>query len=303
MEYDYIIIGSGFGSSVSALRLTEKGYKVLVIEKGKRYYPKDFAKTNWNLPKWLWAPQLFCYGIQKLNLLNDVLILSGTGVGGGSLVYANTLLIPPETYFNDPTWAHLEKNWKNELLPFYKTAQKMLGVVKNPEMSQMDKLLKEYAGEIGRADYFKPTEVGVYFGEPGKTVPDPYFDGKGPARTGCTKTSHCMVGCKDGGKNTLDKNYLYLAEQQGLEILAEHEVTEVRADKDGGYTIIAQKVTDFLFKRKKTFKTKGVVFAAGVMGTMELMMTCKAKGHLRNLSEKLGHMVRTNSEVLTGFTA
>jgi cholesterol oxidase len=303
MLYDFVVIGSGFGGSVAALRLVEKGYRVCVIESGKRFDNKDFAKTNWQFWKFLWAPPLFCYGIQRLHLLNDVLILGGSGVGGGSLVYANTLLVPTKPFFNDPQWIGLEDDWEKELAPHYDTAKKMLGVTKNPEFYQADMMLMDYAKEINRSEHFKASEVGVFFGEPGVTVPDPYFGGKGPARTGCTRTGHCMVGCLDGGKNSLDKNYLYLAEKHGLEIVPEHKVIDVQLDGDGHYLIKAEKTTDVLFKRKKEFRSKGVVFAAGVIGTLDLLTTCKENGHLANISDKLGQMVRTNSETLVGITA
>jgi len=302
-NYDYIVIGSGFGGSVSALRLAKKGYKVLVIESGRRYRPQDFAKSNWNLRKWLWAPQFFCYGIQKIHMLKDVLILAGSGLGGGSLVYASTLLVPPDTYFNDPGWKDLDPDWKKELFPFYEKAKKMLGVTTNPHLSAADDLLKDYAGEIGREDHFHPTEVGVFFGEPGKTVPDPYFNGEGPARRGCTKTGHCMVGCRDGGKNSLDKNYLWLAENMGVDILTDHKVNDVMALENGGYEIRAKRVTGFLFKRTKSFRSSGVVFSAGALGTNELLAKCKENGHLKDISDVLGKSARTNSEVMTGLSA
>jgi len=302
MTYDYIIIGSGFGGSVAALRLAEKGYSVCVIEAGKRWQALDFPKTNWEFWKFVWAPQIFCYGIQRIRLLNDVLILGGSGVGGGSLVYANTLFVPPDPFFTDPQWNGLTRDWKSELLPHYETAKKMLGVVTNPKFWASDYSLQDYAKEIGRSDYFKSADVGVFFGEPGKTVPDPYFGGKGPARTGCTQTGHCMVGCRDGGKNSLDRNYLYLAEQLGVDIIPEHKVIAVRPEH-GEYLVTSQKVTDVLFQRKKTYRAKGIVFAAGVLGTLELMMKCKADGSLPKISDRLGHVVRTNSEVLAGVTA
>ncbi len=303
MEYDYVVIGSGFGGSVAALRLAEKGYRVCVVESGKRYQAKDFAKTSWNLRKFLWAPQLGCYGIQRLYLLNDVLILGGSGVGGGSLVYGNTLLVPPKSFFIDAAWGELENDWEQELRPFYGTAQKMLGVTTTPELYKADEMLREYGDELGRSDYFKPTEIGVFFGEPGVTVPDPYFGGKGPERRGCTQTGHCMVGCRDGGKNSLDRNYLYLAEQDGAEIIPEHKVTDVEPLPDGGYLVTAEKVTDFIFRRKRRIKARGVVFAAGVLGTLDLLMKCRERGHLPELSDRLGDIVRTNSETLAGVTA
>jgi len=303
MSYDFIVIGAGFGGSVAALRLIEKGYRVCLVESGKRFQAKDFARTSWNLRKFLWAPQFFCYGIQRLYLLNDVLILSGSGVGGGSLVYGNTLLVPTASFFNDRAWSDLEQDWQKELQPYYETAKRMLGVTTNPELYIADHMLKQYGEELNRTDHFKATEVGVYFGQPGVTVPDPYFGGKGPERTGCTRTGHCMVGCRDGGKNSLDRNYLYLAEKTGLEIFPEHKVVDVQINGDGGYTVTAEKVTDFIFKRKKKIQATGVIFAAGVIGTLELMMKCKTNGHLPELSDKLGHIVRTNSETLAGITA
>lgn len=303
MTYDYIVIGSGFGGSVAALRLAEKGYSVCVIESGKRWPAKKFAKTNWAFWKFLWAPGLFCYGIQRIQLVNDVLILGGSGVGGGSLVYANTLFVPPEPFFNDPQWKGIVDDWQAELAPHYQTAQKMLGVNTNPNFWESDYALQDYAKEIDREAHFKPAEVGVFFGEPGVTVPDPYFGGKGPARTGCTQTGHCMVGCRDGGKNSLDRNYLYLAEQLGAEIIAEHKVTDVKLTENGEYEITAKNCADFLFKGKIQHRAKGVVFAAGVLGTLDLMMKSKANGSLPGLSAQLGQVVRTNSEVLGGVTA
>ncbi len=303
MTYDYVVIGSGFGGSVAALRLAEKGYRVCVIESGKRWRAHDFPKTNWAVWKFLWAPALFCYGIQRIHLLNDVLILGGSGVGGGSLVYANTLLVPPDSFFNDPQWRDLASDWKAELLPYYELARKMLGVVTNPKFWASDYALQDYARAINRSEFFRATEVGVFFGEPGVTVPDPYFGGKGPARTGCTQTGHCMVGCRDGGKNSLDRNYLYLAEQLGVEIVPEHKVIDIQPVGTTGYRITAQKTTDFLFKRKQEFEAKGVVIAAGVIGTLDLLFKCKEKGSLPLLSDRLGHVVRTNSEVLGGVTS
>ncbi len=300
--YDYVVIGSGFGGSVAALRLIEKGYSVLIIEKGKKYRSEDFPKTNWNLKKWLWAPRMFCYGIQHIYLLNDALILSGTGYGGGSLVYANTLLVPPNSFFIDKTWNKLENDWHKELMPHYETAKKMLGVTTNPVLSDPDKLLMEYAKDINREGHFNPTEVGVFFGEPGKKVKDPYFNGEGPDRIGCTKKGHCMVGCRDGGKNTLDKNYLYLAEKKGLQVLTEHLVTNVKYE-DKIYTITTEKLTDFIIKGKKNIQTKGIIFSAGAIGTTELLLKCKENGDLKKLSDRIGYAVRTNSEVMTGYSA
>lgn len=303
MEYDFIIVGSGFGGSVAALRLVEKGYRVAVIESGKRWQPQDFPETNWKFWKYLWAPGLLCYGIQRMHLLNDVLILGGSGVGGGSLVYANTLFTPPDPFFNDPVWKELESDWKKELRPHYETAKKMLGVVKNPSFWSSDYALEDYAKEINREAHFKTSDVGVFFGEPGKTVPDPYFGGKGPDRTGCTQTGHCMVGCRDGGKNSTEKNYLWLAEKAGADIFAEQKVIQITPDESGVYSLVSEKTTDLILKKKQVYRTKGIVLAAGVVGTLDLLTLCKNKGYLKKLSNRLGDVVRTNSEVLGGVTA
>lgn len=303
MTYDYIVVGSGFGGSVAALRLAEKGYSVCVIESGKRWQPNDFPKTNWSFWKFLWAPAFFCHGIQRIHPLNDVIGLGGSGVGGGSLVYANTLFVPPDEFFADPQWADLEHDWKTELNPHYENAKSMLGVTTNPTYWPTDHMLKDYAEEIGRGDYFKPSEVGVFFSNPDVEVPDPYFGGKGPPRRGCTQTGHCMVGCRDGGKNSLDKNYLYLAERLGVKIIAEHKVTDVKPLTTEGYLVTHKKSLGPGFKSKHTLEAKGVVLAAGVMGTLELLLRCKETESLPNLSPLLGHIVRTNSEVLAGATA
>ena len=303
MAYDFIVIGSGFGGSVAALRLAEKGYSVCVIESGKRWPAKDFPKTNWTFWKFLWAPALFCHGIQRIQLLNDVLILGGSGVGGGSLVYANTLFVPPDIFFDDPQWKGLVPDWNAELGPYYETAKGMLGVVTNPKFWPTDHMLRDYAREIGREPHFKATDVGVFFGKPGVAVPDPYFGGRGPERSGCTMSGHCMVGCRDGGKNSLDRNYLYLAEGLGAEIVPEHKAIDVKRDENGDYVVTSRK-TAGLYPRKKAVKrARGVIFAAGVIGTLELLMRCKERGSLPDLSDKLGHVVRTNSEVLAGVTS
>lgn len=240
MKYDYIIIGSGFGGSVSALRLTEKGYKVLVIEKGKWYKAEDFPKTNWNIRKWLWIPFFRCFGIMKMTFFKHITVASGVGVGGGSLVYANTLPVPKSKFFNSGSWATLN-NWEQELKPFYSEALRMLGASKNPTLFDADKTLKEVAKEIGKEDKFDTTNVAVYFGEPNTVHPDPYFKGEGPERVGCNFCGACMTGCPNNSKNTLDKNYLYLAQKQGAEIIAENEVIDVipldKKDGSKGYEV------------------------------------------------------------------
>lgn len=298
--YDYIIIGSGFGGSVSALRLAEKGYSVLVIEQGKRYQTEDFPKTNWNLRKYFWLPKLGLYGIQAMTLLKDVFILHGTGVGGGSLVYANNLLIPPDKIFDDPRWG--SKGWKDKLSLYYKTAQKMLGATPSKVITKADRILKECAAEIGKEDTFHINDVAIYFGEEDVTVPDPYFDGKGPERTGCNLCGGCMVGCRYGAKNTLDKNYLYLAEQLGVTIVPETRVVDVKPMSNDQYQITTKKVTG-LFSKKEVFHSKGVIFSGGVMGTVKLLHRCKAISSLPKISNQLGNVVRTNSETMVGVKA
>ncbi len=297
-EYDYVIIGSGFGGSVSALRLSEKGYNVLVIEKGKWYTPNDFPKSNWNLKKWLWVPFLRWFGIMKMSFFKHVVVISGTGVGGGSLVYANTLPIPKKEFFNSGSWAKLN-NWQQELSPFYKTALQMLGAQKNPFLFDGDKALKELSKEMNIEDGFNRTNVAVFFGQPNQTVKDPYFDGKGPDRTGCNFCGGCMTGCRVGAKNTLDKNYLYLAQQLGTDILAEHEVYDV-LPQEGGY-MVKFKTSTQVFTSKKQVKAKGVIFSGGVLGTVKLLLKLKQTS-LPKLSNRLGYDIRTNNESLISVT-
>jgi cholesterol oxidase len=298
-SYDYIIIGSGFGGSVSALRLSEKGYKVLVIEKGKWWKPDDFPKTNWKVSKWLWIPSLRFYGFFKMTFLRHVGILSGVGVGGGSLVYANTLPRPEEAFFRTGSWAGLSE-WQKELEPFYSEAERMLGATENPKLFDADNALKEVAKQMGHEKEFEATDVAVYFGEPEETVPDPFFNGEGPERSGCTHCGACMTGCRHNAKNTLDKNYLWLAMKKGAEVIAGHLVTDVKPEgaKDGsdGYIITYKKVSG-LFSKKKTVKAKGVIMAGGVLGTVRLLLDMKTKG-LPNLSNMIGDDIRTNNESL-----
>lgn len=308
MDYDWIVIGSGFGGSVSALRLVEKGYKVLLIEKGKRFSPQDFAKNNWDLKRWMWMPQMGLQGIFQMSFMEHVTIMHGVGVGGGSLVYANTLPTPRDDFFENPSWGHLA-DWKGELGAHYRTAKRMLGAAENPRETAGDRVLGEIARDIGRADKFHRTEVAVFFGEPGKKVKDPYFGGEGPDRVGCNFCGACMTGCRIGAKNTLDKNYLYLAEKRGLTLISETEVVAVRPESGGGYRVETKPSLGglpVLGNRKKgtTYRAKNVVFAGGVMGTMPLLLAMKAdKRGLPKLSERLGDNVRTNSESLIGVVA
>ncbi|MBX3191999.1 MAG: GMC family oxidoreductase [Labilithrix sp.] len=294
-DFDFVIVGSGFGGSVSALRLTEKGYRVCVLEMGKRWKREDFPKSNWNLRKYFWRPGLGMYGILQMTLVKDAFFLHGAGVGGGSLVYANTLLVPPPRAFDDARWIGLD--WKAALEPHYTTAKRMLGAVPSEVIVETDRMLEEIATEMGRGDTFHRATVGVYFGEPGKTVPDPFFGGEGPSRTGCILCGGCMVGCRHGAKNTLEENYLYLAEKKGLTIVAESRVVDVAPLEGGGYELTVERSTGFFHPRRKV-RARGVVVSAGSYGTVELLMRCKERGSLAKLSGRLGHYLRTNSEAI-----
>ena len=303
-DFDYVIIGSGFGGSVSALRLTEKGYKVLVLEQGKRLQGEDFPKSNWNVKKWLWLPVLRFYGLFKITMFKHITVLSGAGVGGGSLVYANSLPVPKKRFFTAKSWAHLA-DWETELKEFYPVALKMLGANPNPRMETGDLALQQLAREIGKEEHFSPTDIAVYFGKADVSVKDPYFGGAGPDRKGCTFCGGCMLGCRHDAKNTLDKNYLYLAEKGGAQIQAESAVYDV-LPLDGnsgsdGYLIKWKKSTS-LFPEKGEVRSKGVIFSGGVMGTVKLLLKLK-KSSLPNLSPRVGYDVRTNSESLLGITS
>lgn len=301
--YDFLIIGSGFGGSVSALRLAEKGYSVAVLEAGKRYNDEDFPKTNWEYRKYLWAPLLRCFGILKLTPLSDAFIMSGTGVGGGSLGYGNTLLVPPDTFFNDPQWKDM-KDWKSALSPFYETARQMLGVVQYTKETHADNVIREIAEEMGRGDTFKMQDVGVFFGDPEISVPDPFFNGEGPDRSGCTFCGGCFNGCRNNAKNTLVKNYLYLAEKLGVTVIPETTVQLIHEKEDGGYQVETTRTTSLFSKGgKKSFEAQNLILSAGVLGTLKLFFKCRDKGTLTRLSDMLGQRVRTNSEVVTSVTS
>jgi len=313
--YDFVIIGSGFGGSVSAMRLTEKGYSVLVIEQGKRYRDLDFATTNWKIWKYLWQPALRCFGILQISILKGVMILHGRGVGGGSLGYANVLEVPSDEMFGNPSWQHLAQ-WKQVLAPFYEKAIRMLGVTRNPFQGKADEVLREIAETRGTADTFRATEVGVFFGPEGEEVPDPYFEGRGPARQGCHFCGGCMVGCRHNAKNSLPKNYLYFAEKNGAAVLDEHEVVDVRPlppvsqssalDDQGGeaarYEVVCRSSTAWPIKRETRIQARNVIFSAGVLGTLKLLFKCRdLTGSLPKISLNAGELVRTNSEALMGI--
>ncbi len=315
--YDFVIIGSGFGGSVSAMRLAEKGYRVLVLERGKRYRDEDFAKSTWNVWKYLWLPALRCFGILQISPFRDVFVLHGSGVGGGSLGYANVLMEPSDDLFAAPAWRHLA-DWKSILRPHYDTARRMLGVAPNPRQGQADFVLKEIADELGQGHTFQPTPVGAFFGEPGVVVPDPYFGGEGPARTGCIHCGACMVGCRHNAKNTLVKNYLYFAEKWGAVVRPECEVSDVRplpSDKGGRetrpddgacYEVVYRRSTAWPLSRNpaRGVRARNVVFAAGALGTLRLLFRCREVTRaLPDISQRLGDIVRTNSESLLGVTS
>lgn len=301
-DHDVIVIGSGFGGSVSALRLTEKGYKVAVLEAGRRFRDEDFAKTSWRLRTFLWLPQLGCYGIQRIDRLKDVLILSGAGVGGGSLVYANTLYEPLDPFYKDPSWGHIA-DWKAELAPYYDQAKRMLGVTTYPYESPADRVMREVAKDMGVEGTFHRTPVGVLFGdEPGKKVADPYFGGVGPERHACTNCGECMTGCRHDAKNTLVKNYLHLAEQNGAEIHPLTTVVSVTPLPGGGYAV-ETRCTNKRFRRHKVMTAEQVIFSASTMGTQKLLHRMKDQGVLPNVSDRLGLLTRTNSEALLGAIA
>jgi cholesterol oxidase len=304
LDYDFVIIGSGFGGSVSALRLTEKGYRVCVVEQGKRFTTETLPKSTWDLRRYIWAPKLGMRGIMAITTLKDVVIFHGTGVGGGSLVYANTHLEPLDTFFTDPLWAGLA-DWKRELAPHYRVARHMLGTTESPAIFESDDALRDVLTEMGTGESFKKHSVGVYFGKPNEEIADPYFGGRGPVRVGCNFCGSCMVGCRVGAKNTLDRNYLYLAEQNGAKVIADTQVVDVmplnNADGSEGYSITT-KPTGSLLGRRATITAKRVVFSAGVLGTVKLLSECRQRGSLPRLSDALGTYVRTNSESIQGVS-
>ncbi len=298
-DFDVVVVGSGFGGSVAALRLTEKGYRVAVLEAGRRFADDEFARTSWDLRRYLWAPALGCYGIQRIHALRNVMILAGAGVGGGSLVYANTLYRPLKPFYRDRQWADIT-DWEAELAPFYDQASRMLGVVENPTTTPSDVVMRQVARDMGVADTYRPTPVGVFFGEPGKVAEDPYFGGAGPHRTGCVECGECMTGCRVGAKNTLVKNYLYLAERNGATVLPLTTVTDLRQAPDGTWSVGTRRTGAKFRKGRRTVTAGQVVLAAGTWGTQQLLHRMKAEGTLPGLSSRLGELTRTNSESIIG---
>ncbi len=301
-ELDVVIIGSGFGGSVAAMRLAQKGYRVAVLEAGKRWRAADFPKSNWNVRKYFWAPRFRCFGIQNITLLRGVMVLHGTGVGGGSLVYANTLMRPDDAVFSDKSW-NPSVAWSRELGPHFEIAQKMLGVTTNPALMEGEEALRRVGERMGAGSTFHPTEVGVYFGKPNEKVADPYFSGAGPERSGCVLCGGCMVGCRYLAKNTLDHNYLWFAERFGAKIFAETRATRI-TPRDGGYEVETASSTSWFPRAGPRLRARRVVLAAGVLGTVELLLKSReVHGTLPNISGRLGDFVRTNGESLLGATS
>ncbi len=299
-DYDFVIIGSGFGGSTAALRLVEKGWRVLVVEKGSELGAAEFPRSNWDVRRYMWLPWLGFRGLFNMTFFRHVTVLSGVGVGGGSLVYACTHPVPKESFFTSPAWAHLA-DWKEELAPHYVEAKRMLGVTETPFRTRTDDALRQIAIDRGQPEAFEPTNVAIWFGKPGQSVADPYFGGRGPGRTGCIRCGGCMLGCRHDAKNSLDKNYLYLARKAGAELLADTEVTAVRPRDGGGYTIEAQQGRHPLSRQQLELNARQVIFAGGVLGTVALLLQLKRLPNcLPKLSDRLGAGIRTNSEALIG---
>ncbi len=306
-DYDWIVIGSGFGGSVSALRLTEKGYRVGVLECGRRFADHEFPESTSDYRRYFWRPKIGWKGIFRLTTFRDVAVVSGCGVGGGSLGYANTLYVPPKQFFEDPQWSGIA-DWETELAPHYAEAQRMLGVTTNPYDDPADQLLRELGEELGVSDTYKKTPVGVYFGEPGGDdgVRDPYFGGQGPDRTPCSLCGRCMVGCPHGSKNTLVKNYLYLAEKHGARVAPERTVIDIRplgaGDGSDGYEVESIRSGAWVRRERRVQRARGVVVSAGPLGTNTLLQRCRLGGSLPRISARLGELVRTNSEAILAVT-
>jgi cholesterol oxidase len=309
---DVLVVGSGFGGSVAALRLSEKGYRVTVVEAGRRFTRDTLPRNSWDVRRFLWLPRLGCHGIQKITLLGRVLVLSGAAVGGGSAVYANTLYRPLSPFYDDRQWREIT-DWRDELAPFYDQAERMLGVVENPTTTYPDMVFRSVAQELGVGHTYAPTRVGVFFGTSTSTstgtgagtgagveVADPYFGGAGPTRTGCIECGECISGCRHNAKNTLDYNYLYLAENLGAKIVADTRVTAVVPLAAGGYDVRAERTGLMSGRGVRSWHADQVVLAAGALGTQRLLLGMRDAGVLPHLSKRVGELTRTNSEAILG---
>lgn len=302
-DYDVIIIGSGFGGSVSALRLAEQGLKVAVLEQGRRHTAEDLNLASQSALKLNWAPKLGLKGVLAQDVFQHLGVVRGIGVGGGSLVYAAVLLKPGQRFYQDPTWKNLSQDWEVELQPFYQKAEKMLGVQLNPNQGLQDQWLEQTAKNMNAHESYGQVPQGIYFGDSTQYVADPLLNGQGPERIGCNLCGNCITGCAQGAKNSLDKNYLYLAEKLGVHIIAETKVTHIEAmDTQGenGYQIHCQHPWEK--SKKTTLNAKKVIVAAGVLGTLEILFASRdTYKTLPNISAQLGEHVRTNSEAVVGI--
>ncbi len=305
-DFDWIVVGSGFGGSVAALRLAQKGYRVAVLECGRRFADDELPRSTWNLRDYVWSPRLGMRGLLRTTVFKHVAIVSGAGVGGGSLVYACTLYRPQRRFYENPQWRALADDWEAELAPHFDRAEKMLGVTPYDEDDEASKLLQRVGERLGVAETFTRTPVGIFLGAPGETVPDPYFGGEGPDRTGCKRVAECHMGCRHGAKNTLEKNYLWFAERHGVKILPERQAVDVRAlgaaDGSDGYVVRTVRPGAWLRRRERTLTARGVVVAGGALGTNELLARSRERGSLPRLSPRVGDQVRTNSEALYAVT-
>ncbi len=308
-DFDFIVIGSGFGGSVSALRLVEKGYKVAVMEMGRRWTPDNLPRTSWSIHRWFWRPNLGLRGFFNMRFFRHVTILHGCAVGGGSITYACTLLSSPEKVWETGSWTGLA-DWKAEMPRHYETAARMLGVTENTNPRTCRPSLEERCRSRGHAGTLSTARKWASF-SPSRENPATrssliHSSGeKAPTRTTCIACGGCMMGCRHGAKNTLDLTYLYLAEKHGTRVFPETQVVNVKplggvSDGGAGYEVRTVNSTAWIRRQPRRFTCRGVVFSASSLGTMELLFQFKENGSLPAISQQLGKHVRTNSESLIG---